>query len=154
MPAPYRWRRVEPRWRQPRPRTVRGVCEQTMTPSGAQSHDPAVPAAYAAVMRTGWADLSSVPQAHPLPALAARRRERLAAHFPGERLVLPAGSFKVRANDTDYRFRPDTAHTWLTGNQTTDAVLVIEPDGSSVLYARPRSSRESDEFFRDRQYGA
>ena len=32
--------------------------------------------------------------------------------------------------------------------------LVIEPDGSSVLYARPRSGRDSDEFFRDRQYGA
>ncbi|MGH3308853.1 MAG: aminopeptidase P N-terminal domain-containing protein, partial [Nocardioides sp.] len=53
---------------------------------------------------------------------------------------------------TDYRFRPDTAHTYFSGNQTTDAVLVIEGD-SSVLYARPRSSRETDEFFRDRQYG-
>jgi Xaa-Pro aminopeptidase len=72
--------------------------------------------------------------------------------FPGERLVVPAGTFKVRANDTDYRFRPDTAHTYLTGNQTSDAVLVID-EGDAVLYARPRSSRETDEFFRDRQYG-
>jgi Xaa-Pro aminopeptidase len=72
--------------------------------------------------------------------------------FPGERLVVPAGTFKVRANDTDYRFRPDTAHTYLSGNQTTDAVLVVE-DGASTLYARPRSSRQTDEFFRDRQYG-
>jgi Xaa-Pro aminopeptidase len=58
----------------------------------------------------------------------------------------------VRAYDTDYRFRPDTAHTYFSGNQTSDAVLVIA-DGESVLYARPRSSRETDEFFRDRQYG-
>ena len=54
--------------------------------------------------------------------------------------------------DSDYRFRSDTAHTYYCGNQTSDAVLVIE-DGESVLYARPRSSRETDEFFRDRQYG-
>ena len=26
-------------------------------------------------------------------------------------------------------------------------------DGNSVLYARPRSGRDTDEFFRDRQYG-
>ncbi|MBE7325159.1 aminopeptidase P family protein [Nocardioides sp. Y6] len=105
-------------------------------------------------MRQGWADLPSDVGRHPVAEHAARRRSRLADLFPGERLVVPAGTFKVRANDTDYRFRPDTAHTWLTGNQTTDAVLVVEPDGSSVLYARPRSSRETDEFFRDRQYGA
>ena len=58
----------------------------------------------------------------------------------------------MRANDTDYRFRAETAHTYLCGNQTSDAVLVIE-GGEAVLYARPRSSRETDEFFRDRQYG-
>ena len=65
---------------------------------------------------------------------------------------VPAGKFKVRANDTDFRFRADSAHVHLTGNQTSDAVLVIE-DGESVLYARPRSSRQTDEFFRDRRYG-
>ena len=66
--------------------------------------------------------------------------------------MVPAGRFKVRANDTDFRFRADTAHVHLTGNQTSDAVLVVE-DGESVLYARPRSSRSTDEFFRDRRYG-
>ena len=143
---------------------MKRVSEQTQTQaadhqgaeqqSGTESHDPAVPEAYAAFMRTGWADVASETETHPVAALAAQRRARLAGLFPGERLVIPAGSFKVRSNDTDYRFRPDTAHTWLSGNQTTDAVLVVEPDGSSVLYARPRSSRDTDEFFRDRQYGA
>ncbi len=120
--------------------------------SGAESHDPAVPAAYSAFMRTGWGERELDLPAHPVAAHAAERRARLAEAFPGERLVLPSGTYKVRSNDTDYRFRPDTAHTYFTGNQTSDAVLVLE-GGESVLYARPRSSRESDEFFRDRQYG-
>ncbi|MGH3412373.1 MAG: aminopeptidase P family protein [Marmoricola sp.] len=119
------------------------------------SHDPAVPEAYAAFMRTGWGDRELDLPRHPVADYAALRRKHLAEAFPGERLVVPAGGFKVRANDTDYRFRSDTAHTWLSGNQTSDAVLVLDGDGSgeAVLYARPRSSRETDEFFRDRQYG-
>ncbi len=117
-----------------------------------ESHDPAVPAAYAAFMRTGWGERELDVPRHPVTEHAARRRAALAAAFPGERLVLPAGTFKVRANDTDYRFRPDTAHTYFSGNQTSDAVLVID-DGEAVLYARPRSERDTDEFFRDRQYG-
>jgi Xaa-Pro aminopeptidase len=117
-----------------------------------ESHDPAVPAAYAAFMREGWGSRDLELPRHPVADWAAARRTKLAEAFPGERLVLPAGTYKVRANDTDYRFRPDTAHAYFTGNQTSDAVLVIE-DGESVLYARPRSERDTDEFFRDRQYG-
>ena len=117
-----------------------------------ESHDPAVPEAYSRFMREGWGarDLDLPP--HPIAPYAAARRQRLSEAFPGERLVLPAGTFKVRSYDTDYRFRSDTAHTYFCGNQTSDAVLVIE-DGESVLYARPRSERTTDEFFRDRQYG-
>jgi Xaa-Pro aminopeptidase len=100
-----------------------------------ESHDPSVPEAYAAFMRTGWENQAREVPPHPITPWAVSRRARLAA-------------------DTDYRFRPDTAHTYFCGNQTSDAVLVIEPDGASALYARPRSGRESDEFFRDRQYGA
>jgi Xaa-Pro aminopeptidase len=119
---------------------------------GTASHDQGVPAAYAEFMRTGWGDRELDLPAHPVSSWAAARRQRLADLIPGERLVVPAGTFKVRSNDTDYRFRPQTAHTHLTGNQTSDAVLVVE-DGEAVLYARPRSSRQTDEFFRDRAYG-
>ena len=142
-----------------------GVTEQTQAASGpegpeapegtepkTESHDPAVPEAYAAFMRTGWGDHDLDLPTHPVAEYAEARRARLAETFPGERLVLPVGTYKVRANDTDYRFRPDTAHTYFSGNQTSDAVLVVE-GGESVLYARPRASRETDEFFRDRQYG-
>jgi Xaa-Pro aminopeptidase len=117
-----------------------------------QSHDQGVPEAYAAFMREGWGDRELDLPRHPIADRSAQRRDRLAETFPGERLVVPAGRFKVRANDTDFRFRADSAHVYLTGNQTSDAVLVIE-GGESVLYARPRSSRQSDEFFRDRRYG-
>lgn len=143
-----------------RPAYSDGVSEQ-MTPESTEpkteSHDPAVPEAYAAFMRTGWGERELDLPAHPVAEYAEARRARLAAAFPGERLVLPAGTYKVRANDTDYRFRPDTAHTYFTGNQTSDAVLVIESGsdgvGEAVLYARPRATRDTDEFFRDRQYG-
>jgi Xaa-Pro aminopeptidase len=126
--------------------------EGTDEKSGTQGHDQPVPEPYAKLMREGWGDRELDLPEHPVADWAAKRRAKLAESFPGERLVIPAGNFKVRANDTDYRFRPDTAHTYLSGNQTSDAVLVIE-DGESTLYARPRSSRQTDEFFRDRQYG-
>ncbi|MCX6401996.1 MAG: aminopeptidase P family protein [Propionibacteriales bacterium] len=119
-----------------------------------EQHDPAVPEAYAAFMRTGWDDRDAAVPRAAIADRAAARRTRLAEAFPGERLVLPGGGYKVRAYDTDYRFRADTAHAYFSGNQTSDATLVIEPDGSAALYARPRSGRDTDEFFRDRQYGA
>ncbi|MDT0202741.1 Xaa-Pro aminopeptidase [Nocardioides sp. AE5] len=131
------------------------MSESENTPK-TEGHDPTVPEAWSAFMRQGWGDRELDLPAHPVATYAAARRRRLADAFPGQRLVLPAGGYKVRANDTDYRFRPDTAHTYFSGNQTSDAVLVIEPgsDGAeATLFARPRSSRESDEFFRDRQYG-
>lgn len=125
---------------------------QQSTEPNTESHDPKVPPAYAAFMRQGWGDRELDLPPHPVSSWAAARRAKLAELLPGERLVVPAGTYKVRANDTDYRFRPETAHTHLSGNQTSDAVLVID-QGESVLYARPRSSRDTDEFFRDRVYG-
>jgi len=133
--------------------TPDATTEQTSeTELHTEAHDPAVPAAYSAFMRQGWGDRELDLPPHPVTPYAAARRQRLAEAFPGERLVLPAGGYQVRSYDTDYRFRPDTAHTYFCGNQTSDAVLVVE-DGESVLYARPRSERTTDEFFRDRQYG-
>ena len=95
-----------------------------------ESHDPAVPEAYSTFMRQGWGDRDVDLPAHPITDHAAARRRKLAETFPGERLVLPAGTFKVRSYDTDYRFRPDTAHTYFSGNQTSDAVLVIDGVGA------------------------
>jgi Xaa-Pro aminopeptidase len=121
------------------------------------SHDLPVTTALEAFMSANWADTEvrdrKVEQVAPW---AAKRRTRLSERFPGERLVIPAGTLKVRSNDCDYRFRPHSDHVWLTGNQTSDAVLVLEPgDGGhlATLFLRPRSRRDDGEFWRDRRYG-
>ena len=111
--------------------------EGTDSRPGTQGHDQPIPEAYATFMRQGWGDRELDVPEHPVAAWAARRRTRLGETFPGERLVIPAGGFKVRSNDTDYRFRPDTAHTYLSGNQTSDAVLVVE-GGRRAWTPRPR----------------
>ncbi|WP_338750771.1 aminopeptidase P family protein [Janibacter alittae] len=110
------------------------------------------------------------PRSDERPALteaarrAAVRRATISAEHEGERLVVPAGGLKVRANDTDYVFRPHTAFAHLTGlgaDREPDAVLVMEPLGGpdeqagheASLYFRPLASRDSNEFFDDPRYG-
>ncbi|WP_299529435.1 aminopeptidase P family protein [uncultured Streptomyces sp.] len=108
-------------------------------------------------MKSGWADteltgLAPIAQA----AHTADRRAALSARFPGERLVVPAGHLKTRANDTEYSFRASSEYAYLTGDQTQDGVLVLEPaaDGSghdATVYLLPRSDRENGEFWLDGQ---
>ena len=59
----------------------------------------------------------------------------------------------MRANDTLYRFRPGSDFAWLTGEHDPDSVLIIRPDGEATLFIRPRSPRDTDEFFRNAMYG-
>ena len=80
---------------------------------------------------SGWDE--TVPDAEPLPSAAftPARRDALVAAVPATRLVLPAGVLKVRSNDTDYPFRPDTAFAYYSGlgtDEEPDSVLVVEPD--------------------------
>ncbi|GAA3144193.1 aminopeptidase P family protein [Streptomyces rectiviolaceus] len=111
-------------------------------------------------MKSGWADT----ELHDLQPIAqaehtAARRAALSARFPGERLVIPAGNLKTRSNDTEYAFRSSVEYAYLTGNQTEDGVLVLEPadfaDGTSgheaTIYLLPRSDRENGEFWLDGQ---
>lgn len=91
---------------------------------------PAVSDELTEVMKSGWADtelrdLQPIEQA----PYAAKRRAALSARFPGERLVVPAGNLRTRANDTEYPFRAASEYVHLTGDQTQDAVLVLEPNG-------------------------
>jgi Xaa-Pro aminopeptidase len=112
---------------------------------------PAVSEELTAMMKSGWADtelrdLSPIPQAPH----TAERRAALSARFPGERLVVPAGNLKTRANDTEYPFRASTEYVHLTGDQTQDAVLVMEPTAGghdSTAYLLPRSDRDNGEFW-------
>ncbi|MEU9499120.1 aminopeptidase P family protein [Streptomyces sp. NPDC048196] len=102
-------------------------------------------------MKSGWAD-TELRDLQPIEQApnAARRRAALSARFPGERLVIPAGNLKTRSNDTEYSFRASTEYVYLTGDQTDDSVLVLEPtkDGhEATLYRLPRSDRENGEFW-------
>ncbi|MFJ4336661.1 aminopeptidase P family protein [Streptomyces sp. NPDC088915] len=106
-------------------------------------------------MKSGWADT----ELHGLEPIAqadrtAERRAALSARFPGERLVIPAGKLKTRSNDTEYAFRASTEYAYLTGDQTQDGVLVLEPTGDgheATIYLLPRSDRENGEFWLDGQ---
>ncbi len=108
--------------------------------------------ALVAFMASGWSDEDDPAERLPVASWAAQRRTKLAERFPGERLVVPAGPLKPRANDTDYRFRAETAHVYLCGNQTSDAVLVME-DGEATLFFRPRHPKTDEAFWRDGRYG-
>ncbi|MFF6907570.1 aminopeptidase P family protein [Streptomyces sp. NPDC012389] len=117
---------------------------------------PGVSEELAENMKSGWADtelrgLEPIAQAEH----TAARRAALSARFPGERLVIPAGNLKTRSNDTEYAFRASTEYAYLTGDQTQDGVLVLEPAGDSghqaTIYLLPRSNRENGEFWLDGQ---
>ena len=110
---------------------------------------PGVSDELAESMKGGWADT----ELHDLEPIeqapnAARRRAALSARFPGERLVIPAGNLKTRSNDTEYAFRASTEYVYLTGDQTEDGVLVLEPterrprgDGLPAAPLQPRERR-------------
>ncbi|MBO0806443.1 MAG: aminopeptidase P family protein, partial [Nocardiopsaceae bacterium] len=80
-------------------------------------------------------------------------RALLAAEFPGQTLVVAAGRAPVRANDTYYGFRPDSAFAWLTGcTAVEDAVVVLRGD-TAVLYLPAPAYPGEKEFFTDPAHG-
>lgn len=108
----------------------------------------------------GWAPYSNeMPEQLPASLWAPARRDRISAQFPGERLVIPAGGLKVRNNDCDYRYRPDTAFAHMTGlgtDREPDAVLVLEPTDKgheATLFFMPRYPRTDRQFYADSRYG-
>ena len=113
---------------------------------------------------TGWADRPEVhPPAREQAAYAARRRDAVSAAFPGERLVVPAGPYRVRSNDTDYPFRAHSAFAHLTGwasDSVPDSLLVFDPrtEGDALghdvtLYFRERADRTTAEFYANPSIG-
>lgn len=116
--------------------------------------------AFKQFIATDWAPYdTATPNALPGAIAAASHREQLSARYPGERLIVPAGGLKIRNNDCDYRFRPHSAFTWLTGlgaDREPDAVLVMEPapgGHQATLYFHPRVPRTDEEFYADSRYG-
>jgi Xaa-Pro aminopeptidase len=148
------------------------AAEQSLASRGQNRSQRPSSSAFLDWVTSGWAERpASTAVAGEAAPFTVVRRARLAAQFPGERLVVPAGGYKVRSNDTDYRFRPHSAFAHLTGlgaEQMPDAVLVLHPaaegegdelpDGTrsthrAVLYMRPLAGRDTEEFFADARYG-
>lgn len=118
-----------------------------------ESHDPDFPEAFLRFMRSGWREDPLAVAPRPEAPNYAKRRAALSEAFPGETLIIPTGNEKVRANDTDYSFRPGSDFVYLTGDRDPDSVLVLRPSGSghdAVLYTRQRNSKDTDAFFRSR----
>ena len=147
--------------------TPETTTEQPLADRGSNRSQRPSSAEFVRFITSGWGERpSSTLRRSPAADHTAARRSALSAQFPGERLVIPAGTFKPRSNDTDYRFRPHSAFAHLTGlgsEQEPDAVLVLHPvedgtgdDGSghrAVLYIRPLAGRDTEEFFSDARYG-
>ncbi len=107
-------------------------------------------------MTQGWLTPPLPSDQHPAVARFAARREALSNAVPGATLVIPSGNYKVRSNDTDYRFRTTVDFYYLTGCQEADVVLVMTPLASghqATLYVAPRRDQSTHEFFTDARYG-
>ena len=119
---------------------------------GTESHDPDFPEAFLSFMRQGWRDTSLPVGPRPEVPHHAKRRAALSAAFPGETLVIPTGTEKVRANDTDHPFRPGSDFAYLTGDHDPDSVLAAPTARGTTRRCTcvPFFSRETDEFFRSR----
>jgi Xaa-Pro aminopeptidase len=102
---------------------------------------------------------TATPSEWEVASYAADRRERLAKHFKGKLLIIEAGDPKVRANDTEYRYRPNTAFSHLTGwgsAAVPGSVLVIDARdkrAKHTLFFRPTAGKDSDEFFANPMIG-
>ena len=124
-------------------------------------HDTAPSEVFAKFMSDGWATVPLTDLGvSPIVKNCVERRKALSAAFKGLRVVLPSGADKVRSNDTYYLYRPHSAFAYYTGVQgvdaNPDAVLVLEPNGDShdaILFIMPRSTRDTDAFYRDAKYG-
>ncbi len=126
-----------------------------------RTHDIPTADAMTEFMKQGWAATSlSDLTAHQSIAYTKIRREKLSKQYLGKRLIFPAGSLKVRSNDSDYQFRAHSAFSWFTGivasDCVPDSVFVMEPTASgheALLFIHPRSPRDNDEFYKDTRYG-
>jgi Xaa-Pro aminopeptidase len=126
--------------------------------AGQAGHDEEPHAAFRRFMANGWASVTAArPPRDEIAPYTAKRRALLGTRFPTDALVIPTGGLRVRANDTDYPFRPGTDFFWLTGSHEPDAVLLLTPNPAgehdALLYVADRSDRSTSAFYTDRRYG-
>ncbi|EWS80691.1 aminopeptidase P family protein [Brachybacterium phenoliresistens] len=118
--------------------------------------------AFRAFIAADWDETVPDTQRREVADHTPARHDALVRAVPGTRMVLPAGVFKVRSNDTDYPFRPDTAFAYYSGlgtDEEPDSVLVVEPSaddperGEATYFFRPRAGFDTTEFYADARYG-
>jgi Xaa-Pro aminopeptidase len=122
----------------------------------AGTHRPPLPRPFVEFMTRDWASHTIDEPPHPAAARTRGRRSAVRSRFPAKTLVVPSGGLKVRANDTDYRFRPGSDFFWLTACDDVDAVVVVHPEGferEATLYVEVRRDSTSHRFFSDGRYG-
>ena len=108
----------------------------------------------------GWAEqVAEQTSEAEVASYAAKRRAAVAQAFPGKILVIEAGGTKVRSNDTEYRYRPNTAFAHPSGwcaATAPDSILIIDTRAHahhSQLFFRQTAGRETEEFFTDSLIG-
>jgi len=129
--------------------------------SHSRTHDIPIADSMSEFMKQGWApSLLSGINPHSSISYTKLRREKLSKQYPGVRLVFPAGSLKIRSNDSDYPFRAHSAFSWFTGivapDAVPDSVFLMEPNTNGhdgLLFIHPRSVRDDDEFYKNARYG-
>ncbi len=108
-------------------------------------------------MASQWAPhTTATPSVTSMAKQAATRRDKLVTAFPGDTLIIPAGSPKQRSNDTDYPYRPHTAFTYLTGwgsDTVPGSVLVLSDAHPATLYVLGPAGRDTDEFYANAAIG-
>ncbi|HEX7350797.1 aminopeptidase P family protein [Brachybacterium sp.] len=118
--------------------------------------------AFREFISSGWDETVPDAERRESADFTPERRHVLSRRLPGTRLVLPAGVLKVRSNDTDYPFRPDTAFAYYSGlgtDEEPDSVLVVEPSAEdptlseATYFFRPRAGFDTSEFYADARYG-
>ena len=160
-------------------RDVEKITAEIEKRARARTHSPEN-SAFQKFIGEDWGERPAGPARAEVADYTPARRAKLGELFPKERLVFPAGIYKVRSNDTDYRFRAHSAFAHLTGlgaEQEPNAVLVLHPQEETsasasasdtggnanssastathraVLYFHPRTARSDAEFYNDPQYG-
>ena len=75
------------------------------------------------------------------PTLYVERRRRFMSQMEGGVAFIPAAPVRVRSNDTEYKYRPDSDFYYLTGFNEPGAALLLlpgHPEHQVVVFVQPK----------------
>ena len=131
--------------------TSASTCATSRTSRVPSSSPAATPRRARAI---SWSSSSSCARARSSPSTSwrrrgamrrdeyAKRRRQLMRHMGKDAIaILPAAPVRMRNNDVEYHYRPDSDFYYLTGFDEPEAVAVLipgRPQGEFVLFVRDR----------------